>query len=526
MLESIGLVRFGLTTLRTSIIAGGLIVLAGCGSVPEVLNYGDPDQTKAAARTFQRSFSNVQRYYVDDVNVRTLAVDSLSSLTSVDDSIKILSKNGQIVVGVAGHELAHFSEPEKDDPEYWGVLTSAAAAVAFEASSDLKRQGWRPLTDHMLSASFNSLDSYSRYSSPTEAAEEQAARDGFGGIGVTLSDDEGRIVIRNVIDESPAAFAGVKEGDLLVAAGGKATTGLSLSDVVTLVRGPVNSPILLQLDREGAAYVAEVKRQHIIPPTVFWHRDENVGVIRITWFNRGTQDGVETAIYDLYDEIGRDEMEGIILDVRGNPGGFLHHAVNIADMFIRSGEIVSVRGRHPAAKEVFRAHADDLLDGRPIVVLIDGNTASASEILASALQDSGRGVLVGTSTYGKGSVQQIFELPNAGEVKVTWARYYAPSGYSLTQYGVYPSLCTAEGEGTVDEIIGNLGRSGSKAARNLKLRRHIKELSPKEQEALAAACPWKADRDDQRDLTVAKKLFNYPGFLDGTLASVSAAPKG
>jgi len=507
--------------LRAGALVLALASLGACASMEAPGLLAD-DRTEAAARTFQRAYGNVQRYYVDDVPVRTLALSSLEELNDVDESVRVRPQNGKLIVTVSEREVASFSEPAADDPTYWGVLTSAAASVAFEAAPKLKRAGWTTVTDRMLKASFKTLDPYSRYSNPEEAAKEQAARDGFGGVGVTLTEIDGEIVIQEVIADSPASSAGLKEGDRLRAADGRPTAGLSIAEVVTLVRGPVDAPITLTLDRKGAAFDARLVRQHIIPPTVYWHRDGDIGVIRITWFNRGTQDGVETAILDLYDDIGRDRMKGVILDLRGNPGGFLHHAVNIADMFIRSGEIVSVRGRHPAAHEVFRAHADDLLDGRPIVALIDGNTASASEILASALQDSGRGLLVGSTTYGKGSVQQIFELPNAGEVKVTWARYYAPSGYSLTKYGVYPSLCTATGETDAEAFLAGIGGRGAEAARNLTLRRHIEDLTAEEKERLSQACAWRRDDDRTLDLDVARGLFSRPDLFMRTQAAASA----
>ncbi|MCR9254950.1 MAG: S41 family peptidase [Alphaproteobacteria bacterium] len=511
--------------LRLTLAVIGIGLVSACGTVDHAGLFSNDDRSEAAARTFQRAYGNVQRYYVDDVAVRNLALSSLKVLHEVDETVDVHDSGGKLVVTVAEKEIANFSEPASDDPTYWGVLTSAAASVAFEAAPALKQTGWRTVTDRMLSASFDTLDAYSRYSTPEEAAREKAARDGFGGIGVTLMDVEGEIVIREVIEDSPAKGAGLLAGDRLRAAGGTATAGMTIEDVVILVRGPVDAPIDLSIDRDGQVFEATLVRQHIIPPTVYWHRDGDVGVIRITWFNRGTQEGVETAILDLYDDVGQDKLKGVILDLRGNPGGFLHHAVNIADMFIRSGEIVSVRGRHPAAQEVFRAHADDLLDGRPIVVLIDGNTASASEILASALQDSGRAVLVGSSTYGKGSVQQIFELPNAGEVKVTWARYYAPSGYSLTKYGVYPTLCTATGESDAETILANVTGRGAEAARNLRLRRDIDRLSPAERKRLSEACSWKKSENQSLDLDVARGLFERPGLFDMTQAATrSGAP--
>jgi carboxyl-terminal processing protease len=252
--------------------------------------------------------------------------------------------------------------------------------------------------------------------------------------------ENGLIKVISPIDDTPAARAGLKPGDLITQLDDEPVQRLTRSEVIKKMRGPIDSEVTLTIQRTGKEpFDIKLTREKIEIHSVHSHLVENnIGYVRITSFNEQTDVGLENAVKNLKQQAGN-ELAGIVLDLRNNPGGLLDQAVAVSDAFLDKGEIVSIRGRHPAAQR-YDAHPGDITGGLPMVVLINSGSASASEIVAGALQDHHRAVLMGTRSFGKGSVQTVIPLPGHGAMRLTTARYYTPSGRSIQAKGIEPDI--------------------------------------------------------------------------------------
>ena len=288
------------------------------------------------------------------------------------------------------------------------------------------------------------LDPHSDYLDAKSYHDLQTQTRGeFGGVGIRVSMEDGIVKVVEAIEETPAARAGILADDVITHLDDQAIKGLGLSEVVDRMRGPVNSDVRLRIVRTGESEPRNllVKRDNIkVRPVQFRRIGDDVAYIKLSQFNRPATDGVRTAIKELSRGIG---VRGFVLDMRNNPGGLIDQAVAVAESFIDKGEIVQLRGRYRNEDEVFDAKSGpgDLTKGRPIVVLINGGSASSAEIVAGALQDHKRATIVGTRSYGKGSVQSIIPLgPSNGALRLTTARYYTPSGRSIQAQGIKPDI--------------------------------------------------------------------------------------
>ena len=299
------------------------------------------------------------------------------------------------------------------------------------------------LIEAAINGMLSSLDPHSSYMNAKSFGDMQVqVRGEFGGLGLEVTMDNGIVKVVSPIDDTPAAKAGLKPGDFITAIDGEPVLGLSLNDAVEHMRGPIGSPIKLSIRREGRdPFDVTLKRAVIKIQSVKSHLEGNdVGYIRITSFNEQADSGVKAAMKSLKQQAG-DNLKGIVLDLRNNPGGLLDQAIGVSNDFLDKGEIVSTRGRHSEDAARYDAKpGGDLTGGLPMVVLINGGSASASEIVAGALQDHHRAVLLGTRSFGKGSVQTIIQLPGHGAMRLTTARYYTPSGRSIQAKGIEPDI--------------------------------------------------------------------------------------
>jgi carboxyl-terminal processing protease len=266
----------------------------------------------------------------------------------------------------------------------------------------------------------------------------------FGGLGIEVTMEDGLVKVVAPIDDTPAAKAGVMANDVITKLDDEAVQGLTLNQAVDKMRGPVNTKIKLTIVRKGSDKPIEVTimRDIIRVKSVRSHPEgEDVGYIRITQFNEQTTDGLKDAINDLNTQLGADKIKGYVIDLRNNPGGLLDQAISVSDTFLDKGEIVSTRGRNPEETQRFNARPGDMTKGKPLIVLINGGSASASEIVAGALQDHKRATLIGTRSFGKGSVQTIIPLgAGNGALRLTTARYFTPSGRSIQAKGITPDI--------------------------------------------------------------------------------------
>jgi len=301
----------------------------------------------------------------------------------------------------------------------------------------------RELIEAAINGMLTSLDPHSSYLDLEHFRDMQVQTRGeFGGLGIEVTMENGLIKVVSPIDDTPAARAGLQPGDFITHLDGEAVTGLTLSEAVDRMRGRVGTDIVITVLREssGEPFDVAITRDIITIQSVRHHLEgEDVGYVRITSFTEQTESGVEEAIADLKEE-SDGSLKGYVLDLRNNPGGLLDQAVAVSDAFLDAGEIVSTRARDLEETQRFNARAGDLADGLPIVVIINGGSASASEIVAGALQDHGRAIVLGTQSFGKGSVQTIMPLPGNGAMRLTTARYYTPSGRSIQAKGIEPDI--------------------------------------------------------------------------------------
>ncbi|MEZ5668056.1 MAG: S41 family peptidase [Alphaproteobacteria bacterium] len=299
--------------------------------------------------------------------------------------------------------------------------------------------------EELIEAAINgmlaSLDPHSNFLNLNNFSEMQVdTRGEFGGLGIEVTMENGFVRVVSPIDDTPAAEAGIQAGDYITQIDGKPVQGMNLNDAVDLMRGPVDTEITLTIAREDVEpFDVVLKRAVITIESVRSRVERNVGYIRITRFTEQTQPGLERALESIREEAG-ENLEGLVLDLRNNPGGLLEQAISVSDTFLEQGEIVSTRGRHESDTTRFNARPGDLAEGLPLVVLINGGSASASEIVAGALQDHRRAIILGTRSFGKGSVQTIIELPGNVAMKLTTARYYTPSGRSIQAVGIVPDI--------------------------------------------------------------------------------------
>ena len=299
--------------------------------------------------------------------------------------------------------------------------------------------------DAAINGVLQSLDPYSGYMNPEIFKESQEETSGeFGGLGIEVSMEAGVVKVISPIDDTPAARAGVKAGDYIVQIDGEQVQGKTLMEAVNLMRGPVGSPIEITIRRKGLrkAKIIKIIREIIEVRSVVSKQVKNkVGYLRLRAFNENSSRQLKKEISEIEKN---KKLIGYILDLRNNPGGLLSQAIKISDFFLHDGEIVSKKGRKSREDKKYFAKKGDKINGKPLIVLINNGSASAAEIVAGALQDQKRAILVGETTYGKGSVQSIIPLRNSGAIRLTVSKYYLPSGKSISEVGVVPDIKVEE----------------------------------------------------------------------------------
>jgi carboxyl-terminal processing protease len=301
----------------------------------------------------------------------------------------------------------------------------------------------KALVESAINGMLTSLDPHSSYLNPDAAKDMRVQTKGeFGGLGIEVTMENELVKVITPIDDTPAAKAGVRAGDYIAEIDGDEVRGLTLNDAVEKMRGLVNTPIELTILREGSTEPIKITivRDIIKVKAVKYRVENDVGYMKITSFTEKTFDDLQDAIDRIKSQIPTDQLKGYVLDLRLNPGGLLDQAVSVSDTFLDRGEIVSTRGRDPKDISRFDSRPGDMIDGKPLIVLVNGGSASASEIVAGALQDHRRATVVGTQSFGKGSVQTIIPLPENGALRLTTALYYTPAGKSIQGKGITPDI--------------------------------------------------------------------------------------
>lgn len=458
-----------------------------------------------AASLFSAGFDSVQLYYVKEPDIPRMILLGLNGLSSIDPAFRAEHADGQVRLFLGEAPLATFQAPSASDVVRWSYLTAAALETARIRSPEIARTDIEKAYKTIFDAALAELDRFTRYQTAKQAQSSRAHRQGYSGIGISLGKRGEQVTALEVFEETPAAEAGITAGDVIVAIDGAPITGWPLSKVAPTLRGPDGSRVELTLIRESKRVSITLERREVIEQTVFASIVEATSVIRVTGFNEQTSSRMRERIDAAKAALGT-ALKGVVLDLRGNRGGMLDEAVNLADLFIADGNILTTVGRHGDAHQNFSAEPDDNAELLPLVVLIDSGSASASEVVAAALQDTGRGLVIGARSFGKGTVQRVRDLPNNGALNLTWAEMRAPSGYTLSTYGVFPTICTGGEFASPRSVLDRIRRGEVLDATIGPLRRAAETLDPAAQATLLKRCGdrrrGKVDRDFDMDLAL------------------------
>ncbi|MBM3559127.1 MAG: PDZ domain-containing protein [Alphaproteobacteria bacterium] len=496
-----------------------VLLLASCATSLAPPAGPQPWTQAYATDVIDTGYRYIADRYIEPVSLRRFAVTGLEGLKSVDPGLTVSESERFVDLSVAGARFAHLPAPKDDDAGGWAGLTVAAIDVARAYSAKLGAAESEVLFGTLFEAALGRLDTFSKYAGAERARNARAQRVGFGGIGVSIRMDESEARVVEVIADTPAAEAGIVPDDRVVAVEGRPVAGWTQQTLVDALRGEPGAPVALTIRRNGQADSQfRLVRRKIVPKTVHVEQRGPLPVVQVTSFNQRTAETLAEQVRALRREQGA-AMRGLVLDLRGNPGGLLDQAVELVDVFLDDGEIVATKGRHPRSQQRFTATSGDALGGLPLVVLVNGGSASASEVVAAALQDRGRGVVVGTNSFGKGTVQTVFRLPNDGELTVTWSRLHAPSGYRLDGLGVLPTVCTHGGGQTPvsDDLLSALrGGTAGAPAEVVRQWHAVTGVLPTDRDRLRSACPADAAAP-QADLEVANALVGDPALYARTL---------
>ena len=445
---------------------------------------------------------------LDPVGIPQLTLWGLRGLTALDPDLATDLYEGKLRLVGAGHVL--FTEPPPDKPvgALWAGAATRLSVAAFDASAPVRRAGTQGVIQSFFDEMFNHLDPYSRYVGPGDAAADRARRNGEGGLGLSLVRRGSALVVQQAVEDGPAADAGLRPGDILLSVNRETLSGKDAAQAERLIAGPENTDVeIAWRDAKGRTRRATLARAKVPPETVFAAREHELLVIRISGFSHSTAGHLSHALADGL--AGGHPPDGIVLDLRSNRGGLLEQAVEAADELLPAGVVAYTLGRDPDANHVLRSHSGQLAEDIPIVVLVDGRTASAAEVLSAALADRGRAVVVGSSTLGKGLVQTIDPLPDGGELFVTWSRILAPRGWPLQGLGVLPQVCTSLGGEALKRQLGALAEGAQPMAPDIEAHRAARApLPPAAMVALRRACPAAGGNDN--DMLAARALIDDP----------------
>ena len=494
----------------------GLLVagaIGGCSSVDRApaAAHEEPFAAPEAYNMFKVGFSAIVERYIDPVSAEEIALAGLGGLAVIDPALSVGKARDEVQVDRSGRLILSLPTPKARDVDGWARTTVQVWRGARDYSARLAATPQEDVYEAVFDAAVKVLGPHARYATPAEARRTRLRRDGYLGIGVgiVLNDDQ-EPEVREVVGRGPAERAGLRVGDVLVQVDGRPVAGLSVPEVEGVLGESVDGRVRLTVRRLRATLRFVVTRRYLIPETVSKRYQDGILYLAVSRFNQGTADELASTL-EQFSTPPAGSLRGVVLDLRGNPGGLLQQAVKVADLFLLDGPVLATRGRHPDSSQDYLAGADDVAHGVPLVILVDHDTASAAEMAAAALQDRGRAVVVGSSSYGKGTVQTVIPLPNGGDLGFTWSRVIVPSGIDLRGRGVHPLVCTSglyvADPQTIDRLVSEAERGAGEEN---------------------AACPAER-REGPVDVEVARRLFDQPaGFaaLFGRESVVAQVPAG
>ncbi|HLJ64156.1 MAG TPA: S41 family peptidase, partial [Stellaceae bacterium] len=438
------------------IMKAAALILLALGACATASSRADEEGER---ELFAETYDGITRFYIDVTSPERLTMAGLARLSTIDPALAI-ERDGDALALRLGRGVHLLRLPESEEGGPWAELTVAALTAARGLSPAVARLSEDALDTLVIEGATTTLDRFSRYAAPDIAGDRRASRDGYGGIGVTLDLGSGAVRITSVQQGGPADSAGLRPEDRILGIDGVSTAGIAREEVVRRLRGAAGSRVLLAIgraSREGALTI-RITRTLITVPTVAMSESDGIATLKIDGFNQQTAASLSDTLDLVHREMGAN-LRGILLDLRGNPGGLLDQSIDVADHFLDGLPVVSTIGRHPQSQQNYTAPIHENAETVPMVVLVNGGSASAAEVVAAALQDTGRAVVLGSASYGKGTVQTVLPLPNGGELTVTWARLIPPAGYLLHEHGVVPTVCTsrmAASTGVEDAIRHNV----------------------------------------------------------------------
>lgn len=461
------------------------------------------------------ALADIDQHYIQRVDLRATATDGLQALGEIDQGLSVRPEADRLNLIYQGRPAGTFALSGPMGSADWAVLMANVLAAARNASPTFNAADSELVYAAIFNAIVSRLDfPFSRYAGRDQATQDRATREGYAGIGVHISIESDGARITSVIPGTPAERIGLHADDAIVAVNGQPVQGLDQQTVVGELRGPAGSRVILTVRPSGRSALVTMTavRDNVAVETVAYQRKGDIGYFRVFLFGQGTADslrgGVEKALGS--------GVRGIVLDLRDDPGGLLDQGVAVADLFLDRGRIVSIRGRDPKNEQDFNATSGDITHGLPVAVLINASTASASEVVAAALQDSGRAIIIGSNSFGKGTVQAVHRLPNGGELILTIARFYAPSGYTLYHLGVLPTICTSRGAADAQAILTQL-EAGGLPPLPIAKRDSTPPDDTADLEQLRAICPG-AHGTNAVDLDIASRLLTESGFFAKAVA--------
>ena len=506
--------RWFVPGLRTAAAAVCILGVAACAS-------GAPPTNRRAqsivvdgldigmmAYVVKQGFTDVRDRAYEEPSVDTLFMHALRGLTVIDADVGVTDRGGQLLLTYAGAPLPPTAIPAHGNIDAWTKATLSTVLTFRHLSVPMKAATSEDIYKAIFPPALKVLDPYSRYASPDEAIRSRLVRDGIIGLGIRVVPAKSGVSIQSIVRNGPGEQAGLKLEDVISFADGKPLTGRTSEEARQMLEGKSGTDVQLTVLRTStpAPLSITVRRDLVIAESVTSEIVDGVVEIRIRSFNQRTAQNVEKAVLSAR---ASGDVQGIVLDLRSDPGGLLDQAVDLADLFLDTGTIITLRGRHPGAQQFYAAHAGDIADGLPVAVVIDGRAASASEIVAVALQDHARAAVVGTVSLGKGSVQTVIRLPNQGEIILTWSRAFTPRGALLHGLGVLPDVCLSGEAATLGDTVGRIFSKRSLSDELTKGWR-VPPAQAESLEALRAACPPEAHPDRAIDLEVARRLVKDP----------------
>lgn len=510
--------RFG-RLIRTFIALGLVGILGGCAATGIVSDANWPRDRKVIEGYEVTESDKVLSYGIKQVEARALErpvvghfiIGGLTGLANIDPLFSVVDLDDRVLTYVGSALASNLTKPTGQDNDQdvkaWLTLVHGSIIGARRVSARLRNADLEQIYSAFFDTALSALDPYSRYAGRLQARSNRETRNGFGGIGLRYVSNDLGLEVRGLQTNAPASAAGLKVGDIITHVDGRTLSAQRNWTIRRLLRGPIGSSAAFTVLRGHLAPAQSftVKRTLIVPQTVELEVADNVAIIQIHSFNQQTSQTVESVLTKAI--AATPSLKGIILDLRGDPGGLLDQSVMVSDLFMEGGPIVSTRGRHPESIQSYQAFDGDISEGRPVAVLVDSRSASASEIVAAAIQDSGRGLVVGTSSYGKGTVQTVVRLPNEGEITLTWSRFHAPDGYAIEDLGVRPMVCTSGQDGPVSDVLAAWRESSSQIVEQKAAWRMVSATDVKARASLRTDCPAQVRSESSIDLDVAKSLI-------------------